>query len=358
MKLLAINPSAKEAQICLINEDNRIIKEMHESKSHSEFLLKEIDNLLIANEVDISEIDCLSVNIGPGSFTGIRIGISFVKAFMCALDQKTVVVNNFEIINANIEKKEKEYFIILPSNNDEIYYAKVESNVLKYGYISIERLNEISNSCELNVYCDEKDFVSFSSVENLISVKVDRCSFLNISIEKVKNQDFSQINEISPLYIKKSQAENELLKQIEQTLIIDNVAKLEDISNLENKCFSSPYSDNLIMKDIEDKNRTLLFAHFKGEVIGYICYEKILDEMELLRVCVLEEFRQYKIATKLMEKMIEEFNSGNFKKIFLEVDEENLNAVKLYEKFGFKKIGERKNYYQNGHNAFVYALEK
>ena len=81
MKLLAINSSVKEAQICLINEDNRIIKEMDESKSHSEFLLKEIDNLLIANEVDISEIDCLSVNIGPGSFTGIRIGISFVKAF-------------------------------------------------------------------------------------------------------------------------------------------------------------------------------------------------------------------------------------------------------------------------------------
>jgi len=102
MKLLAINSSEKQAEISLLNKNTKIVHKMDATKSHSEFLLQEIENLLKNNNLTIQDIDFLSVNIGPGSFTGIRIGISFVKAFIMALNQKAVCVSNFDIISYNI----------------------------------------------------------------------------------------------------------------------------------------------------------------------------------------------------------------------------------------------------------------
>ncbi len=358
MKLLALDSSISKAQICLYNDGNITRKVLDDSQTHSEFLLKEIDNLLTQNNIGINEIEYLSVNVGPGSFTGIRIGISFVKAFMCALNQKTTIVNNFDLINFNILKKEQEYYIILPSNNEDLYFCHYKENEIKYGYKSCGELNKICVDNSINVYCNKSDSESFLEIKNLIPIEIDEDSFINLSIENIKKQKLYSINEISPLYIKKSQAENELLKKISNNLSIDDKVEIKDLVTLEKKCFDNPYSETLLKNDLLNEKRKSFFAYYNDEPIGYINFEVILDEIELYRICVLEEFRQYGIGTKLMNKMVEYFNENNCKKIFLEVDKENFGAIKLYENFGFKKVAERKNYYQNNHDALVFTLEK
>lgn len=359
MKILAIDSSKKQAQISLFVNKQSFVHFMDESKSHSEFLLKEIEDFLTLHNTTIQEIDFLSVNVGPGSFTGIRIGISFVKAFMCALNQKSVVVNNFELIDFNIKNKPQSYFVVLGSNNADFYFAKYENGKVSYGFTNKENLNKITSNSSQQVFCSVRECEIFDGVNNLVGIVVEEDSFIKISKQKVENGEFALINEISPLYIKKSQAEIGLLQKIDQNLKILEQANIKDLSVLEQKCFEDAYSETLLKADLENQNRHKFFAYFDNELVGYINFEKTFDEINLFKICVLEEFREYGIATKLMQKMIEFFeNDKNLKSIFLEVDSANKSAIKLYEKFGFKQISSRKKYYKNGDDALIFELKK
>ena len=222
--------------------------------------------------------------------------------------------------------------------------------------INSKEQNDIIEKENLKVFCDEKDFGKFN-LKNLTKVEIKNDSFLNLSIEKVEAKDFKDINEIIPLYIKKSQAEQEFQNKIEENLTISNNVNLEDLFVLENKCFTHDvYSKKLLDDDLKNANRKIFVAKFFNEVVGYINFEVIFDEINLLKICVLEEFRNYNIASKLMKKMLEYKNENNINKIFLEVSEKNIPAIKLYEKFNFKHLTTRKNYYKSGEDAFIFVL--
>lgn len=97
MKLLAVESTSMAAGVALIQEDKLIgeIRTNHR-KTHSEQLLPMIDQLLTLCESPLSEIDVLAVSLGPGSFTGIRIGVATVKGLAQALNKPVVGVNSLE----------------------------------------------------------------------------------------------------------------------------------------------------------------------------------------------------------------------------------------------------------------------
>ena len=359
MNILAINSSKKQAEISLFDGNNFYTHFMDATKSHSEFLLKEIEDFLMEHDLTIQQIDCVSVNVGPGSFTGIRIGISFVKAFICALNLNAVKVNNFEIIQHNIQNKENSYYIVLSSNNEDFYTLKVDNNNYCYGFMNKQQLNDIILKTHEKVYCAESELLNFSDILNINAVSIKENTFIEISKQKIKAKQYLNINDISPLYIKKSQAEIGLFEKVKQNLIIKSETTLDELALLEAKCFENPYSVNLLKEDLINSNRHQFFAYFKNELVGYISFEETFDELNLFKICVLPEFREYGIASRLMKNMIDYFNENeNINKIFLEVDAQNTNAIKLYEKFDFQKISIRKNYYQNGDDALIFEKKK
>ena len=79
-----------------------------------------------------------------------------------------------------------------------------------------------------------------------------------------------------------------------------------------------------------------------NKVLGYLYYSDIYDRIEINQIEVLEKFRCKGIASSLLEELIKQK-----KDITLEVRENNIPAIKLYEKFGFKKIAVRSKYYGN-----------
>ncbi len=99
MKLLAVESTSMAAGAALIQEDKLIgeIRTNHK-KTHSEQLLPMIDHLLQMCECPLSEIDVLAVSLGPGSFTGIRIGVATVKGLAQALHKPVVGVNSLEAL--------------------------------------------------------------------------------------------------------------------------------------------------------------------------------------------------------------------------------------------------------------------
>ena len=93
-----------------------------------------------------------------------------------------------------------------------------------------------------------------------------------------------------------------------------------------------------------------------NKAIGFIIYEYIYDRIELDYIYVLTDHRKDGIASKLMEQMINFASEVNCLNITLEVNEKNISALRLYEKFGFKICATRDRYYKN-ENAYLMIRE-
>ena len=104
MKILGIDTSSKRCTVCIL-EDNNVIIELHsdDEKTHSQTLMPLIDEMFKKTDLSLKDIDMLACCVGPGSFTGVRIGISTAKAFADVYNFKTIGVSSLEGLAYNIK---------------------------------------------------------------------------------------------------------------------------------------------------------------------------------------------------------------------------------------------------------------
>lgn len=116
-----------------------------------------------------------------------------------------------------------------------------------------------------------------------------------------------------------------------------------DIALIESACFSIPWTEQSIADSIGGSTYFNL-AYVDGKPAGYMSMQVCCGEGDIMRVAVMPDFRRLGIGRALMENC---FSANSLSAAFLDVRENNIPAIKLYESFGFEKIGLRKNYYAN-----------
>lgn len=106
MKILGIDTSSKRCTVCIL-EDNNVIVELHsdDEKTHSQTLMPLIDEMFKKTDLSLKDIYMLACCVGPGSFTGVRIGISTAKAFADVYNFKTFGVSSLEGLAYNIKEE-------------------------------------------------------------------------------------------------------------------------------------------------------------------------------------------------------------------------------------------------------------
>ena len=103
MKILAIDSSGQTASVALWENDLTLAEfSIHAKKTHSQTLLPMLEAVREKTEFHMEEIDAVAVTSGPGSFTGIRIGIAAAKGFALAAGKPLVSVTSFELIAYNV----------------------------------------------------------------------------------------------------------------------------------------------------------------------------------------------------------------------------------------------------------------
>lgn len=123
----------------------------------------------------------------------------------------------------------------------------------------------------------------------------------------------------------------------EESLYIDKLSEL----------FSKILTSKSVKEDIKNNQFTNYLTYLiNGEPVAFINYYIMYERAEIININVLEEYQNQKIASKLLEYMVNECISHNVKNITLEVKETNIKAIHLYEKFDFSKVAVRRKYYQ------------
>lgn len=134
------------------------------------------------------------------------------------------------------------------------------------------------------------------------------------------------------------------------------IMTFEDINLIEenfSENFDKFWSIDILKNDFKNENSKYVVAKLDDEIVGFAGIKIIIDEADIMNIAVRTDKRKLGIGSLLLENLVSLARNLKCTYITLEVNENNLPAIRLYEKFNFKKIGLRKKYYNNTDNAII-----
>ena len=209
--MLAINTAFMTANLALVGKDKKcVFREMDAKSKHSENVLKNIDEMCQELGCEISDVATLAVVTGPGSFTGLRIGVSIAKALACVKKSlKLISLSPLELMAYIIAKQEKlqgDFVCILNALSGLAFVAEFDKNGAKKQAEKLVKTEELSsyngmkiglNGDNMQNYCDRT--ISISSED-----------LLEFALQKELHKDFVPEADLLPFYLRLSQAEDNL----------------------------------------------------------------------------------------------------------------------------------------------------
>ena len=133
-----------------------------------------------------------------------------------------------------------------------------------------------------------------------------------------------------------------------------SIEDLKSIKNVLASEFDNFWSYDVLEEELECDNSYVIVAKVdENTIVGFAGLKVILDEADIMNIVVKKDFRHNGIGFILLENLINHSKELNLKTITLEVNENNLSAIRLYDKFSFDKLGIRKNYYDGKSDAII-----
>lgn len=219
MNILALSTTSSSGSIAIYKEDHiSYINHLDIKITHSERLLPQIDTGLKNSKLGISDIDLVTIANGPGSFTGVRIGLATAKGICMAHNIPLLPINTLELLANNIAFSNRNILALIDARMAEVYAALYspeleiilqETNAKPTDFLKLikepviivgdgakEFKNEILESGIDHTFCLEHQNIPLAST--LISIALK---------SNTPDYDFESISELEPYYLRKSQAE-------------------------------------------------------------------------------------------------------------------------------------------------------
>ena len=407
MKILSIDTSSSICSVAIF-EDNKIIKEMHNfsEKEHSETLMPMIDELFKTAGLTLDDIGLIACSVGPGSFTGIRIGIATAKAFADAKNIPVVGVNSLEALAyLGVAKKgEGEFISILDARNDNVYFAIYK---MKKGFFSIYKNPEVMQLSDAITYIDnlklpiyflgdivgvsndanipnnvkkdlsnedkalkkgidiariEQLYLARASVEKANSEDVNKHEYLNnigplaigvgmAALNRYKMGIYGDSDSLTPMYLRKPQAQRQKEGKSDDISILEmSYTDLENIK-LNYLMFPNIWTYDVLQDDYNDSKYIVIKQN--EDIYGFAGFRTVFEEMEIMNIVTKKDKRNQGFASNMLSSILRYAYMHEMEKINLEVNENNLPAIKLYKTYGFQVVGKRNGYYKDGGNAIL-----
>lgn len=225
MVILSISTSTNICSVSLGNE-NTILKELsiHDAKTHSENLMPLIDKLLKTTNYSLKDINYLACDVGPGSFTGIRIGIATIKAISEVHNIPIAPISSLQALSYNVNISDGLICSMIDARNENIYYCTFDKNHLPIQDLKAEHIDEalnyLSNLDNKITFVGNGAIVNKEKIIEKLSSKAifhEQNDLLSSKVlvtarKKIEKKEYCNADELLPIYLRKSQAERMLEK--------------------------------------------------------------------------------------------------------------------------------------------------
>ena len=228
MKILAVDTSAKVLSVALCDDEKLIAQTtLNTGNTHSETILAVTDELLKKAGMEVSDIDLFSCSNGPGSFTGVRIGASFIKGIAFGTDKPCIGVSTLEALAYNLKDHRGIICPVMDARRSQLYNAlfRADGNGLERltpdRLISASELEKELESYDEPIYfCGDGYNIASSEIKNknirstnIFNTYQSAYSVAQTALDKYKKSDKTTDRELLPVYLRASQAERELAEK-------------------------------------------------------------------------------------------------------------------------------------------------
>lgn len=210
--ILNIETATKNCSVSLaLNGDTISCKEIAEQNfSHAEKLHVLIEELLQENNCNYKDLNAIAVSQGPGSYTGLRIGVSSAKGFCYALNIPLIAIDTLELLARKVNVAKGFIIPMIDARRMEVYSAIFNEGYVKIRNVEAEIIDknsylEIENEIHLvgDGILKFKDTLTadkFIFHKDVIYPSANEMSLL--SFEKFKKSDFVDVAYFEPYYLK------------------------------------------------------------------------------------------------------------------------------------------------------------
>jgi len=149
------------------------------------------------------------------------------------------------------------------------------------------------------------------------------------------------------------------LKKVIMNLIFSKMtlSDLKEIEDILYTDFDEFWNLQIFKQELANNNSYYIVARLDNEIVGFGGIWQAIDIMHVTNIVTKKNKRNQKIGSKILEELIKISKKKQAISITLEVNEKNIPAIRLYEKYNFKKVGLRKKYYNNIDNAIIMTLD-
>jgi tRNA threonylcarbamoyl adenosine modification protein YeaZ len=304
-------------------------------RGHAERLPMMVDELLRETGLKASGITRVAVTRGPGTFTGLRIGLSYAKGLGLALSIPVIGVDSLWAMAAPQRGAAKRIAVAHKAGATGFFYAAV------FDGHSLEALLPPQ-------LVDAQQFAAWSTSAYVLRDQAPDAAAFGLHALSLD----SDTHPAQPLYLREADAKPNAPAQFSspttrQTFNTD--AQL--LAALHAESFQPAWTAEMIASSLSLPGAGAIVVDLANRAYGFVQYQWVAGEAEINTLCVSPNYRGQGFGRALMQALVTHLKSRNTSKLFLEVAADNVAAMALYRHMGFVETGVRKGYYARKNGA-------
>lgn len=222
MLILAIDTATKIGSVALYEDKTGIIGEinLYVKVNHSNVIMKAVDSLFDLSGYTIKDVDKIAVTTGPGSFTGIRIGVAIAKGLAYSLKKPIIGINELDVLAETGEEREGLIVPLIDARKERVYYSQYKYENRKLVRKEEYKDGELRDILE-KLKGEKVAFIGDGAIvnqelikeimgeDNIVFSKANSIPRAAMAAQMALHHEDDNIYTLEPFYLNKSQAERE-----------------------------------------------------------------------------------------------------------------------------------------------------
>ncbi|MGQ0484763.1 MAG: tRNA (adenosine(37)-N6)-threonylcarbamoyltransferase complex dimerization subunit type 1 TsaB [Hyphomicrobiales bacterium] len=351
MKLLAIDTSMAACSVAVADSDHDLPlakAQVAMERGHAEALAPMVRMAMEEAGLAFSDLDRIAVTIGPGTFTGVRIGLAMARGLGLALDIPVAGIDTLSAISVNEAERDQPILVAADARRDEVYAALFSGGRImdKPAVMTAARAAQLlpegpctilGSGAHRVVAAAGRDDLTRSRAGDLPSA----ANFWPLAIAAPVSGSMP-----APLYLRAPDAKPQ---QIDAAIVIReaSLAEAPVLAALHAESFDNPWSAGEFAKLMAMPGATAALALAGDEPIGFALLRRAADEAEIVSIATRPSAQRRGIAGKLIAHQAARLAALGARALFIEVAHSNAAARALYAACGFSEAGRRPDYYES-----------
>ena len=369
MIVLAVDTAHAACSACVYDDGgSRVLATVTEAmqQGHAERLPAMVQEVLAAAGTSLEAVDRLAACSGPGTFTGVRIGLAFIRGLALVLDVPALGINTFQVLVAQAVEAgaHGDVWVVQDARRSELYVQGFDPRgkpLTEAALVGIEAAaSRLAGACGTIIGTGAALLplppdISLSPASPMLDCAI---------IARLATGLDPAVAPPSPFYLRApdAKAQAPLVRHETVSVAVRQVgADLAPLlSQLHAQAFDEAWDAEALASFVNSPGSVCLLAVTGGpsdpQPCGFVLARKAADEMEILTIAVAPSVRRRGVGKALLDDLFKLARKAGSSSLFIEYASDNEAAAALYAAAGFHNTGVRKGYYHRSDGTRLDAI--